>query len=114
MYTHTHIYIYTYIQTYKKNIHTFAYTSTCQRVDVTATGNLPPKAARTLSGAMVKASRTPYIHFMVTRMVKVSQTPYTAIPIIIEGPFQVFQRFSGSKLVLKTVESCSMALNYYH
>ncbi len=37
---------------------------------------------------------------------------YTAIPIIIEGRFQVFQRFSSSKLVLKTVESCFTALNY--
>jgi hypothetical protein len=37
----------------------------------------------------------------------------TAIPIIIEGRFQVFQRFSSSKLVLKTVESCFVALNYY-
>jgi hypothetical protein len=38
---------------------------------------------------------------------------HTAIPIIIEGRFQAFQRFSSSKLVLKTVESCFMALNYY-
>ncbi len=37
----------------------------------------------------------------------------TAIPIIIEGQFQIFQRFSRSKLVLKAVESCFMALNYY-
>ncbi len=37
----------------------------------------------------------------------------TAIPIIFEGQFQVLQRFSSSKLVLKTVESCFMALNYY-
>ncbi len=37
----------------------------------------------------------------------------TAIPIIIEGLFQAFQRFSSSKLVLKTVESCFVALNYY-
>ncbi len=37
----------------------------------------------------------------------------TAIPIIIEGQFQVFQRFSSSKLVLKAVESCFAALNYY-
>jgi hypothetical protein len=33
--------------------------------------------------------------------------------MIIEGQFQVFQRFSSSKLVLKTVESCFSALNYY-
>ncbi len=32
---------------------------------------------------------------------------------IIEGQFQVFQRFSSSTLVLKTVESCFVALNYY-
>ncbi len=31
----------------------------------------------------------------------------------IEGPFQVFGRFSSSKLVLRTVESCFVALNYY-
>jgi hypothetical protein len=37
----------------------------------------------------------------------------TAIPIIIEGQFQVFQRFSSSKLVLEAVESCFVALNYY-
>jgi hypothetical protein len=37
----------------------------------------------------------------------------TAILIIIEGQLQVFQRFSSSKLVLKTVESCFMALNHY-
>jgi hypothetical protein len=38
---------------------------------------------------------------------------YTAILIIIEGRFQMFQRFSGSKLVLKTVESRFAALKYY-
>jgi hypothetical protein len=38
---------------------------------------------------------------------------HTAILIIIEGQFQVFQRFSSSKLVLKTVGSRCMALNYY-
>jgi hypothetical protein len=38
---------------------------------------------------------------------------YTAILIIFEGQLQVFQRFSSSKLVLKTVESCFMALNHY-
>jgi hypothetical protein len=32
--------------------------------------------------------------------------------IIIEGRFQVCQRFSSSKLVLKAVESCFVALNY--
>jgi hypothetical protein len=37
----------------------------------------------------------------------------TAIPIIIEGQLQDFQRFSSSKLVLQTVESCFVALNYY-
>jgi hypothetical protein len=37
----------------------------------------------------------------------------TAIPIIIEGRFQVFQRFSSSNLVLKAVERCFVALNYY-
>jgi hypothetical protein len=38
---------------------------------------------------------------------------HIAIPIIIEGQFQVFQRFSSSKLVLRTVESRFTALNYY-
>ena len=33
--------------------------------------------------------------------------PRTAILIIFEGQFQVFQRFSSSKLVVKAVESCS-------
>ncbi len=37
----------------------------------------------------------------------------TAILIIIEGQLQDFQRFSSSKPVLKTVESCFMALIYY-
>ncbi len=37
----------------------------------------------------------------------------TPILIIIEGRFQVFQRFSGSKLVLKSVEYHFAALNYY-
>ncbi len=37
----------------------------------------------------------------------------TAILIIIEGPFKVFQRFFSRKLVLRTVESCLVALNYY-
>ncbi len=37
----------------------------------------------------------------------------TAILVITEGQFQVFQRFSSYKLVLKTVESCLAALNYH-
>ncbi len=37
----------------------------------------------------------------------------TAILMIIEGQFQTFQRFSSGKLVLKAVESCFVALNYY-
>ncbi len=37
----------------------------------------------------------------------------TAILIILEGLFQVFQRFSSSKLVRKAVENCFVALNYY-
>jgi hypothetical protein len=37
----------------------------------------------------------------------------TAISIIFEGQFQVFQRFSSSKLVLKTVKSRFSALNCY-
>ncbi len=42
-----------------------------------------------------------------------AMTMATAILIIIEGQFQIFQRFSSSKLVLRTVESCFVALNYY-
>jgi hypothetical protein len=38
---------------------------------------------------------------------------FTAIPIIFEGWFQVFQRFFSSKLVLKTVKSRFVALIYY-
>ena len=38
---------------------------------------------------------------------------HIAIPIIFEGLFQAFQRFSSGKLVLKTVESCFLTLNYY-
>jgi hypothetical protein len=37
----------------------------------------------------------------------------SVLPIIIEGQFQVFQRFSSSELVLKAVESCFVALDYY-
>jgi hypothetical protein len=37
----------------------------------------------------------------------------TAILMIIEGQFQVIQRLSSSKLVLKTVDSRFVALNYY-
>ncbi len=37
----------------------------------------------------------------------------TANPIIIEGQLQDLQRFSSSKLVLKSVPSSFMALNYY-
>ena len=37
----------------------------------------------------------------------------TATLIIIEGHLKVFQQFSSSKLVLKTIESCFVALNYY-
>ncbi len=35
----------------------------------------------------------------------------TAILTIIEGQFQIFQRFSSSKLVQKTAERCFVALN---
>jgi hypothetical protein len=38
---------------------------------------------------------------------------HTAILVIIEGHFQVFQRFSSSKLVLKTVKSRFATLSYY-
>jgi hypothetical protein len=42
-----------------------------------------------------------------------AQNTRTAILMIIEGQFQAFQQFSSSKLVLKSVESCFVALNYY-
>ncbi len=55
-----------------------------------------------------------YIHTYTIPVLQHTHTHYdTAIPIIIEGQFQVFQRFSCSKLVLKTVESCFVAFNYY-
>jgi hypothetical protein len=47
------------------------------------------------------------------RVVQTTDKVSTAIPIIIEGQFQVFQLFSSSKLVLEAVESCFVALNYY-
>ncbi len=53
------------------------------------------------------------IIYVYTHDTYTSRNNTTAIPIIIEGQFQVFQRFSGSKLVPKTVESCFVALNYY-
>jgi hypothetical protein len=37
---------------------------------------------------------------------------HTAILIIIEGKFQLLQRFSGSKMALKAVESRFEALDY--
>jgi hypothetical protein len=43
----------------------------------------------------------------------VARYAHTAILIIIEGQFQVFQRISSSKVVLRTVESRYEALNYY-
>ena len=39
---------------------------------------------------------------------------HTATLIVVEGQFQVFQRLSSSVLVLKTVESRFMALNYQY
>jgi hypothetical protein len=38
---------------------------------------------------------------------------HNAILIICGSQFQVFQRFSSTSLVLKTVESCFVALNHY-
>jgi hypothetical protein len=38
---------------------------------------------------------------------------YAGIFKIFQGPFPAFQRFSSSKLVLKIVESCFPALNYF-
>jgi hypothetical protein len=55
-----------------------------------------------------------YIHTMCMYACNhISTSVGTAILIIIEGRFQVFQRFPSSKLELKTVESCFVALNYY-
>jgi hypothetical protein len=48
------------------------------------------------------------------RLVDMSILEDTAISIIIEGQFfQIFQRFSSSKLILNTVESRFTALNHY-
>jgi hypothetical protein len=41
------------------------------------------------------------------------KTTTITILTIFECQFQVFQRFSSSKLVLKTVESCFATLKYY-
>jgi hypothetical protein len=43
----------------------------------------------------------------------ISELMGTAILIINEGQFQVFPRFSSSKLLLKAGKSCFVALNYY-
>ena len=40
-------------------------------------------------------------------------TEATAILIMIEGQFQVFQRFSSSKLLLTTVKRHFVTLTYY-
>ncbi len=37
----------------------------------------------------------------------------TVILIIIQGQFEIFQRFSSGKLVLATIDSCFVAPNYY-
>ena len=70
-----------------------------------------------LKSVMVEemARATEYLHHIYmheTQSYNVSAC-HTAILIIIEGHFQVFQRFSSSKLVLKTVGSRCMGLNYY-
>jgi hypothetical protein len=51
------------------------------------------------------------LHVVYNRTLVLSES--TAILIKIEGRFHAFQRFSSSKLVLKAVESCFMALTYY-
>ncbi len=53
-----------------------------------------------------------YIHTLVLIFFLGTQICY-CISIIIEGQFQVFQRFSIGQLVLKTVESRFTALNCY-
>jgi hypothetical protein len=50
---------------------------------------------------------------VVTAYSEVTLWYHTVTPIIFEGQFQVVQRFSSSKLVLKAVETCFVALNYY-
>ena len=45
-------------------------------------------------------------------MDKISLTS-TTILVVIEGQFQVSQRFSSSKLVPKAVESCFVTPDYY-
>jgi hypothetical protein len=61
-------------------------------------------------GKSEEASRTSWRQ---VRVAVVVCAIYTAILITIEGQFRIFQRFSSSKLVLKTVESCFDALDYY-
>ncbi len=54
-----------------------------------------------------------YIHTHTYTRIRSMQAMWSAaILIIIEGQFQGIQRLSSSKLVLKTVESCFVALNY--
>jgi hypothetical protein len=53
----------------------------------------PITTAHIVGGEIIKAKARAQRH-----------TTRTAILIIIEGPFQVFQRISSSKLVLRTVE----------
>jgi hypothetical protein len=43
----------------------------------------------------------------------ISHRKSTAILKIIEGQFKIFQRFPSSKLVLKAVENCFVALNQH-
>jgi hypothetical protein len=62
---------------------------------------------------MEEVLRPLVIHTHVYIHVQGFECECTAILIIIEGQLQVFQRFSSSKLVLKAVESCFVALNYY-
>ncbi len=96
IYTRTsHTWMHMYIACVYTHVHTYQFT----RVVASVTHNI----VNCMCTHVPAQLRHPYIH-MIT---------HTAMPIIIEGRFQVFQQFSSSKLVLKTVESCFVALNYY-
>ncbi len=100
MYRYTYVYMYIYIYTH---IFVCIDTHTC---------------ICTTHVCVYTYIRICYIHTYIQATHIRIRTPlltnsHTAILIIIESQFQAFQRFSSSKLVLKTVDSRFAALNYY-
>ncbi len=92
-----HTYIHTYIRTY---VRTYIHTYTCRCLTEHRHNKLKPQShTTTYSNAQIALFSFFLHHFFVT-----------ATLIITEGPFQVFQRFSSSKLVLKSVECCSVIM----